>query len=151
MKKVERYHTKGKVWSGVTTIWTIENSYPVIFSFTKLNKRKATKIIWTFEFTALYARITHNKLLHVRNVITNFAFKEGTRDYLTVYKLVMIQNQNLKILFSPRKKILFRGFNKEQLLLGRFQIFREVIRIPMVQILRHSLLIFTCSCMNLDD
>ena len=29
-EKVERYHTKGKAWSGIKTFWTIQNSCPVI-------------------------------------------------------------------------------------------------------------------------
>ena len=42
-EKVERYYTTGKVWSGIKTFWTIQNSYPVISSINKLNKHKATK------------------------------------------------------------------------------------------------------------
>ena len=37
-EKVEIYHTKEKVWSGIKTFWTIQNSYPVISSINKLNK-----------------------------------------------------------------------------------------------------------------
>ena len=40
-EKMERYHTKGKVCSENKTFWTIQNSYPVISSINKLNKRKA--------------------------------------------------------------------------------------------------------------
>ena len=37
-EKVKRYHTKGKVRSGIKTFWTIQNNYPVISSINKLNK-----------------------------------------------------------------------------------------------------------------
>ena len=84
-EKVERYHTKGKVWSGIKTFWTIQNSYPVISSINKLNKRKAAKSMSTFDFSALYTKIPHDKLLHVLNEITDFAFEGGTRVYVTVY------------------------------------------------------------------
>ena len=84
-EKVERYHTKGKVWSGIKTFWTIQNSYPVISTINKLNKRKAAKIMSTFDFSTLYTKIPHDKLLFVLNEITDFAFKGGTRDYFTVY------------------------------------------------------------------
>ena len=53
-KKVERYHTKQKVWSGIKTIWTTENRYPVISSINKLNKRKAAKVCQFFIFNALH-------------------------------------------------------------------------------------------------
>ena len=84
-EKVERYHTKVKVWSEIKTFWTIQNSYPVIFSINKLNKRKAAKSMSTFDFSTLYTEIPHDKLLYVLNEITDFAFKGGTRDYVTVY------------------------------------------------------------------
>ena len=82
---VERYCTKGKVWSRIKTFWTIQNNYPVISSINKLNKHKAAKSISTFDFSTLYMKIPHDKLLYVLNKITDFAFKRGTRDYVTVY------------------------------------------------------------------
>ena len=83
--KVERYHTKIKVWPGIKTFWTIQNSCPVISSINKLNKRKAVKSMSTFDFLTLYTKIPHGKLLYVLNEITDFAFKGGTRSYVTVY------------------------------------------------------------------
>ena len=77
--------TKGKVWSGIKTLWIIENSYPVISSISKLNKRKAAKSMSTFDFSTLYTYIPHDKLLHVLNEITGFAFKGGTKNYDSVY------------------------------------------------------------------
>ena len=38
-EKVGRYHTKEKVWSGIKTFCTIQNSYPAISSINKLNKQ----------------------------------------------------------------------------------------------------------------
>ena len=61
-EKVERYHIKGKVWSGIKTFWTIQKSYPVISSINKLNKRKAAKSRSTFSFSMLYTKIPHDKL-----------------------------------------------------------------------------------------
>ena len=84
-EKVERYHTKGKVWSGIKTFWTIQNNYPVISSINKLNKRKAAKIMWNFDFSTLYTEVPHENLLYVLNELTDFTFKDGRRDYVTVY------------------------------------------------------------------
>ena len=66
-EKVERYHTKGKVWSGIKTFWTIQNSYPVISSINKLNKCKTAKITSIFYFSTLYTEIPHDKLLYFLN------------------------------------------------------------------------------------
>ena len=83
-EKVERY-TKGKVWSGINTFWTIQNNYLVISSINKLNKSKAAKSMATFDFSMLYTKIPYDKLLYVLSEITDFAFKDGTNDYVTVY------------------------------------------------------------------
>ena len=41
----------------------------------------------TIDFSTLYTKIPHNRLLHLLNKITAFAFKGVTRDYVTVYGL----------------------------------------------------------------
>ena len=82
---MERYHTKGKVWSGIKVFWSIQNSYPIISSINKLSKRKAAKGMSIFCFSTLYTIMPHYKPLYVLNEITDFAFKGGTRDYITVY------------------------------------------------------------------
>ena len=71
---MERYHTKAKVWSGIKTFWTIQKNYPEISSIKKLNKRKAAISMSTFDFSTLYTKIPHGKLLYVLNEITDFAF-----------------------------------------------------------------------------
>ena len=76
---------KRKVWSGIKTFWTIQNSYPVISSINKLNKPKAAKLMSTFDCSMLCTKISQEKLLYVLNEITYFTFKGGTRDYVTVY------------------------------------------------------------------
>ena len=94
-EKVEGYHTKGEIWSGIKTFWTIQNSYPVISSLNKLNKRKAAKSMSTFDFSTHYTKIPHDKLLYVLNEITDFAFKGGTRDYVTVYNSGAYRSQSI--------------------------------------------------------
>ena len=46
MKKRKDIIQNEKKGSGIKTFWTIQNSYPVIFSIIKLNKRKAAKRIF---------------------------------------------------------------------------------------------------------
>ena len=79
-EKVERYHTKGKVLSGIKTFPTIQNRYPVIYSINKLNKCNSVKSMPT-----LNIEIPHDKLLYVLNETTDFAFKGRTTDYASVY------------------------------------------------------------------
>ena len=83
-KKVERYHMKGTLWSGINKFWVIQNNKPVIDKIIKLNKRSAARSMCTFDFSTLYTKIPHTKLLFVLDKIIDFAFKGGTRDTITV-------------------------------------------------------------------
>ena len=84
-KKIERYHQKGKVWSGVNKFWIIQNTKPIIHSINNLNKRNTAKSLATFDFSTLYTKIPHDKLKKVLNEIIDFAFKGGTREFIKVY------------------------------------------------------------------
>ena len=104
-EKVERCHIKRKVWSGFKTFWTIQNSSPVMSSINKQNKCKAAKSMSTFDFSTLYTKIPHGKLLFVLNEITEF----GTKNYVTVYSLGAFWSRSKSKAgrISPRNKILF--------------------------------------------
>ena len=95
-EKTERYYIKGKVWSGMKTFCIIQNNYPVISSINKLNKCRAAKSMTNSDFSSLYTKIPHDKLLYVLNKITDFAFNGGTRDYVTVYNLGAFWSQSKK-------------------------------------------------------
>ena len=84
-EKVERYHAKGKAWSGIKAFWCIQNSYPLSSSINKLNKRRAAKSMSSFDFSRLHTKLPHDQLLYVLNRITHFDFKVGTRDYISVH------------------------------------------------------------------
>ena len=83
-RKVERYYTKSRIWSGLKQFWVIQNNKPVIDDINKISRRKAAKTVSTFDFSTLYTKIPHNKLISVLNNIIDFAFKGGTRDYISV-------------------------------------------------------------------
>ena len=134
-EKGERYHTKEKVCSGIKTFWTIQNSYPVISSINKLNKRKAAKSMSTFDFSTLYNKIPHAKLLYVLNEINDFAFKAGTRDYVTVYNsggfwLRSKSKTRRSYSLHEIKSCLKFLINNSVLQVGS-KIFRQVIGIPI--------------------
>ena len=56
-----RYITKRKVLPGIKNFWTIQNSYPVISSISKLNKGKTAKSMSSFDCSTLYTKIPHDK------------------------------------------------------------------------------------------
>ena len=112
-EKMEKCHTKSRVWSAIKTFWTIQNNYPTISRINKLNKLKAAKSMSTFDFSMFYSKISHDKLLHVLNEITDVAFKGETRDYVTGYNLGAFwprSKKNQEDLTLSKKKNLVYSF-----------------------------------------
>ena len=154
-EKVERCYTKGKLWSGIKTFLTIQNTYPGISSINKPSKRKTAKSMSTFDFSTLYTKIPQDKLLYALNETTDLAFKGGTRDYVTVYNSGAFwsrsksQTKRSYSLQEIKSCLEFFIINSSFFQAGS-KIFRQVIGTPSSQIMRNSLLIIFCSSMNLD-
>ena len=73
--------TKKDYFSGTRTFWVIQNNPLPLECINKINKRKNTKQINTFDFsTLLYTKIPHDKLLDILYKVVDFVFKGGTRD-----------------------------------------------------------------------
>ena len=71
--------------SGAKNFWVIQNNYPLECT-NKNNKTKNAKQISTFDFSPLYAKIPHDKLLDILYKAVDFVFKGGTRDYIIIKK-----------------------------------------------------------------
>ena len=49
-------------------------------------QKKYAKQISTFDFSTLYTKIPHDKLLDILHKVCRFVFKGGTRDYIIINK-----------------------------------------------------------------
>ena len=49
-----------------------------------LNKRRKLTSVSTFDFSTLYTKFPHNKLLMVLNILMDFCFDGGENKYITV-------------------------------------------------------------------
>ena len=49
-----------------------------------LNKRSKATSVLTFDFSALYTKLPHNKLLMIVNSLIDFCFDGGENKYITV-------------------------------------------------------------------
>ena len=74
------------LYSSVKTVWVIENNQAVLASLGELNKRGKADCISTFDFSTLYTKIPHGKLLDVLNDLTDLCFNGGNRELLSVTK-----------------------------------------------------------------
>ena len=83
-KQIETYNRKAHYYSGVKPYWIISNRDPVLETVHKSVCRKSAKSVSSFDFSTLYTKIPHDKLLNVLYEIIDFAFKGGTNDRLAI-------------------------------------------------------------------
>ena len=83
--QIDAYHKK-HYFSGAKTFWVIQNSFLPLEYINKINKRKNAKQISTFDFSTLYTKIPHNKVLHILYKVVDFVFKGGTRGCIIIKK-----------------------------------------------------------------
>ena len=82
--QVNTYHKKTHYFNGTKTFWVIQNNNSPLESIHKINKRKNAQQISTFDFSTLYTKIPHDKLLEVLYNVIDFVFKGGTRDVISI-------------------------------------------------------------------
>ena len=83
--QIESYHKKCQYFSGINSFWVIESNKPVIDCLKKLSSRKKAKSLSTFDFSTLYTKIPHDKLLAVLNELVDFCFSGGIKKFVKVH------------------------------------------------------------------
>ena len=63
--------------------WIVQNNKPVIDTVNGFNKRRKATSASTFDFSSLYTKLPHNKLLMVLNSLIDFCFDGGESKYIT--------------------------------------------------------------------
>ena len=86
LKKVEKYHRMAHFFSGIKSNWILQNREPVIEAVNKSRVRCSAKCVSSFDFSTLYTKIPHDKLLDVLTKIIDFAFRGGTRNKISVHR-----------------------------------------------------------------
>ena len=83
-RQIQTYNDKCRFFTGVNTFWVVQNNKPVIDAMNGLNKRRKATSVSTFDFSTLYTKLPHNKLLMVLNSLIDFCFDGGECKYITV-------------------------------------------------------------------
>ena len=136
------------------TFWVIENNQDVLASLRKLSKRGKAECISTFDFSTLYTKIPHAKLLDVLNDLIDLCFNGGNRELLSVTKsgarwVSQPSTKGLTFTKDTFKEAVKYLMNNCYFTLGE-RIFRQKIGIPMGgPILPLLWLIFFCTFMRL--
>ena len=78
-------YAKAHFYSGIKSYWIINNRDPVLQAVSKSKARRSAKCITSFDFSTLYTKIPHDKLITVLNKIIDFVFKGGTRNKISIH------------------------------------------------------------------
>jgi hypothetical protein len=81
-----RYFRKTGFFSGVKQFWCIDSHKDVVDTLNKLNNKGEANTISTFDFSTLYTKIPHDKLIEVLSEIVRTSFNTDTRKFLSVGK-----------------------------------------------------------------
>ena len=81
---MQTYNDNCRFITGVNTFWVVQNNKSVIDAMNGLNKRRKATSVLTFNFSTLYNKLSHNKLLMVLNSLIDFYFDGGECKYITI-------------------------------------------------------------------
>ena len=134
-KQIETYNTKSRFFTGVNTFWVVQNNKPVLDTIKSLNKRKKARSISTFDFSTLYTKLPHKKLLDIMHHHIDFCFNGGDKKYLVVNKFGVRwarQATNKHICFNKKEmKEAVNYLLSNCVFTVGSKIFRQIIGIPM--------------------
>ena len=83
-RQIQIYNDKCRFFTGVDTFWVVQNNKLVIDAMNGLNKRMKATSVSNFDFSILYTKLPHNKLLMAVNSLIDFCFNGGECNYITV-------------------------------------------------------------------
>ena len=84
IQQVKTYHQKSQYFTGIKTFWVIDNNLDVLNSIRSLSCKKRAKQVSTYDFSTLYTKIPHEKLLEVLTEIVEFCFRGRSKDPVEV-------------------------------------------------------------------
>ena len=83
---MENFHKKAKFLSNYNKFWVLQNSTPIIDTLNKINKKRNAKSISTFDFSTLYTKLPHDKLIKELSAVIDFAFEGGKCNFIHISK-----------------------------------------------------------------
>ena len=84
--QIENFHKKAKFLSNYNKFWVIQNPEPVLESIKRINRKKGAKSLATFDFSTLYTKLPHDKLVKELLKLIDFCFNGGKKTYIKINK-----------------------------------------------------------------
>ena len=130
-----RYYRKAGFFSGLKYFWCIDNHQDVIDALSRLSDKANAKSICTFDFSTLYTKIPHDKLIDVLSKTVDSIFNDTNRSMLSVgkkraYWVKGFSALRYKFTANSIKECVSFLVNNAYFRVGN-AIFRQIIGIPM--------------------
>ena len=84
--QIENFHKKAKFLSNYNKFWVIQNPDPVLESIKRINRKKGAKSLATYDFSTLYTKLPHDKLVKELLKLIDFCFNGGKKNYIKINK-----------------------------------------------------------------
>ena len=130
-----RYYRKAGFFSGLKNFWCIDSNSEITDTLDRISRKKNAKSISTFDFSTLYTKIPHDKLIEVLTSIVKSTFNTTTRKFMSVgnkrgYWVKGIRSK--RVLYTADMVINCLKFliNNAYFRIGNHT-FRQIIGIPM--------------------
>ena len=82
--QVERFHTNAKFFSNYNKFWVLQNADPVLSIINDINRKKRAKSIATYDFSTLYTKLPHQKLITQLSKVIDLVYKTGDKKYISI-------------------------------------------------------------------
>ena len=82
--QIEKFHKNAKFFSNYNKFWVLQNSDPIIDTLKHINRKKRAKSIATYDFSTLYTKLPHNKLIFQLSKVIDLAYKGGDKKFIRV-------------------------------------------------------------------
>ena len=82
--QVEKFHKNAKFLSNYNKFWILLNSDPIIARLKSINQKKRAKSIATYDFSTLYTKLPHNKLIDRLSKVIDLVYKGGDKKFIRV-------------------------------------------------------------------
>ena len=85
-RQISAYHQKTHFYTGIKSYWIVNDRRPILKAVDRSVARRSARSLTSFDFSTLYTKIPHDKLIMVLNGIIDFAFRGGKRENICVSK-----------------------------------------------------------------
>ena len=133
-RRIESYNDKCRFFSGVNTFLVVQNNKPITDAINKWNERNKANSMSTFDFSMLYIKLPHNKLLMVLHHRIDFCFDGGENKFIQINKFgarSIREVNNNRICFSKQQMKDAVSYLLSNFYFTRCCIFCQIIGIPM--------------------